>query len=150
MHQHAQGVLNLLLLGEKQWRLESHSFPGHVLEAKQVAGDLMWLPPGWYHSVQTTNTESEGLSILCLDDVRRNFSISMPMFHTPRPLRRPAVSDWRCGLVNEAQSAFFDGCDKRLADPTWHFGGGKKSKTTEPIVPIPEEKFRAAIRATAI
>eukprot|EP01047_Picozoa_sp_COSAG01_P066731 COSAG01_NODE_9271_length_2496_cov_5.806842_4_plen_155_part_00 len=149
MQQHAQGVLNYLLLGEKQWRLESHCSPGFVREVTQVAGDLVWLPPGWYHSVKTTNTvEDERLSITCLDGVTRNFSVSMPMFHTPGPLRRLAVSEWGSGLVNEAQSAFSNGWDKRLANPNWHFGRGKKAKTEGPPVPIPEEKLRAAIRAT--
>jgi hypothetical protein len=56
------------------------------------------------HSVKTTNTNHKGLSVMCSDDVEREFSIIMPMFHTPRPLRRCAVGDWAAGLVNEAQT----------------------------------------------
>jgi hypothetical protein len=51
VHQHSQGVLNYMFVGGKIWRLENHTMPGHTLEVTQVPGDLIWLPPGWFHSV---------------------------------------------------------------------------------------------------
>ena len=36
VHQHTQGVLNYMMVGEKIWHLESHLQPGHIVELTQV------------------------------------------------------------------------------------------------------------------
>eukprot|EP01047_Picozoa_sp_COSAG01_P038734 COSAG01_NODE_3159_length_6488_cov_8.505400_3_plen_153_part_00 len=142
--------MNYLLRGEKIWRVESHYHEGMTLEVTQVAGDLVWLPPGWYHSVKTTKG---GVAVMCTDGQVRDFSISMPMFATPISERRRIVSEWGTGLVKEAQSHFTHGSGKRLAKPGWHFPeepDGKKAKREkhEDPVLIPPDKLRKAIRAT--
>eukprot|EP01047_Picozoa_sp_COSAG01_P109689 COSAG01_NODE_38547_length_488_cov_0.925450_1_plen_104_part_10 len=71
VHQHTQGVLNYMFVGEKLWRLENHTMPGHTMEVTQVPGDLIWLPPGWFHSVKTINTNHKGLSVKCTDKLER-------------------------------------------------------------------------------
>ena len=58
-HRHLQGVLNLLLSGSKRW---SFWPPAHLQDAQgdhfpliitQEEGELMWIPPGWDHEVET-------------------------------------------------------------------------------------------------
>ena len=57
-HRHCLGVLNLLLSGKKTWQLwpprateiELKSDEGFI-EIEQGAGDLLFIPPGWFHRV---------------------------------------------------------------------------------------------------
>lgn len=53
-HQHMQGVVNLLLCGMKIWRVRS-PYSGRVIEIRQTAGQVIYLPPGWYHEVTSYN-----------------------------------------------------------------------------------------------
>jgi hypothetical protein len=63
-HQHVQGVLNLLLYGWKIWRLHGPQDPGPAHPSRldktfkpvfvyviQMPGDLLYIPPGWYHEI---------------------------------------------------------------------------------------------------
>ena len=59
VHGHILGVLNLLLSGTKVWYLwppgprpNENSVAATTIV--QHAGQLLWLPPGWYHMVDTT------------------------------------------------------------------------------------------------
>jgi hypothetical protein len=62
-HQHFCGVFNLLKEGgAKVWHLwppwaesKATSSPD-MLTVEQRAGDVLWLPPGWWHEVATTGT----------------------------------------------------------------------------------------------
>ena len=59
VHGHMLGVLNLLLSGTKVWYLwppgpRPTQYTPASLIITQQAGQLLWLPPGWYHKVDTT------------------------------------------------------------------------------------------------
>jgi hypothetical protein len=48
-HQHCQGVLNVTWCGRKRWELWDLDGRKWVLWTRR--GDVVWLPPGWYHQV---------------------------------------------------------------------------------------------------
>lgn len=67
VHQHVMGVLNLLggVAAEKKWRLwppnatsSGGDAPG-AITIHQSSGDVLWLPPGWYHQVETTKVGTQ-------------------------------------------------------------------------------------------
>ena len=140
VHQHVQGVLNLLLVGVKHWRLENPLAAGNTIEITQRAGDCLWLPPGWYHSVHT----SDGFEVKCSDGQKRRFAISVPIFHTPWPLRVSAVGTWACGAVKEGQSSYEMGVGKRRrANTNSHFGSERK-RNNQAVQVIPPSKIYGA------
>ena len=51
-HQHYLGAVNWLLTGQKTWVMRD---PGRsaVIEFTQKAGDVVYIPPGWWHEVRT-------------------------------------------------------------------------------------------------
>jgi hypothetical protein len=98
VHQHVQGVLNLLLLGKKKWMLEHPRIKGFTFEVTQLSGNLLWLPPGWFHSARTVNENDRGLeSVTCSDGRTSDFAISLPIFHTPKHLREWAIAKGQLG-----------------------------------------------------
>ena len=126
----------MLLTGEKEWILEHHCVKGLKLTLTQLSGDLLWVPPGWYHSVRTVNKSDKGLQkVKCADGRERNFAISMPFFHTPKPLRELALLSWG-QTVNEEQSDYFNGrtIEHRVADPNAHFGSQKLGQKKKVLI----------------
>jgi quercetin dioxygenase-like cupin family protein len=50
-HRHPFAVVNLVLCGSKSWTLQHED---RVLKGTVVAGHILYLPPGWCHSVEST------------------------------------------------------------------------------------------------
>ena len=61
-HQHTPlGTLSLLGSGTKRWSLWPPEEPAaKPIIMNQVAGQLFWIPPGWFHEVLTTGGEAVG------------------------------------------------------------------------------------------
>jgi hypothetical protein len=95
--------------------------------------------------VKTINKNHKGLNVKCTDGVTRQFSLTMPLFHTPKPLRSTAVSLWAAGLVNEAQSTYFNGiyADERVAKKEFHFGHEQERKTKDRVLVPREQNLKA-------
>ena len=111
-HQHFDNVINFLVVGEKEWKVCSPHHdpddPQHVITIIQKAGDVVFLPHGWWHQVVTTggsdfkrrvwrgvvNVRSPQALCLCTmltfvscvqeyGMVEEPIAISLPMFYTP-------------------------------------------------------------------
>jgi hypothetical protein len=74
-HQHIFGVLNLCVRGQKQWRFwtpsRSVNDPYNLtadVELTQEQGQLIWVPPAWWHWVETTGGDTQGAG---LNDVQQ-------------------------------------------------------------------------------
>ena len=94
-HMHApMGVLNLLGDGMKQWRLWAPQTKDKNVSPtilNQYAGDLLWLPAGWFHEVWTL-----GGSQVDGDTLARHWaSWCLPRHMTMRPLAGLLVDDWQ-------------------------------------------------------
>ena len=88
----------------------------------------------------------------CTDGVTREFSLTMPLFHTPKPLRRIAVADWAAGVVNEAQCMYFNGtyANDRVAKKDFHFGYHKEQRQkSKDTVLIPHAQILQAYAVAA-
>ena len=118
VHGHLLGVLNLLLSGTKVWDL----WPPGPRPAKdsvayrrifQQAGQLLWLPPGWWHRVETTGTGPGDIK----ESRKRPQSINMisradhirvahgfTMWCLPAQLQEYAISSYAAGASEEGQS----------------------------------------------
>ena len=107
-HGHYMGVLNLLIGGTKKWRFwrpGPRPGPDSVEDESidQQRGELLWLPPGWYHEVVTT-----GISYMTSSpyrDVNREGGVahSMTCWHVPPELRAQTVSTFALGMSIESQ-----------------------------------------------
>jgi hypothetical protein len=72
----------------------------------QRAGELMYLPPGWYHEVETT--QGVKMQTACRGGDEKEIAISCVWWHTPQSLRVEAVGLWAGGQVCEAQSDYLN------------------------------------------
>ena len=107
-HGHYMGVLNLLIGGTKKWRFwrpGPRPGPDSVEDESidQQRGELLWLPPGWYHEVFTT-----GISYMTSSpfrDVNREGGVaySMTCWHVPPELRAQTVLTFALGMSIESQ-----------------------------------------------
>ncbi|KOO32646.1 hypothetical protein Ctob_016152, partial [Chrysochromulina tobinii] len=88
-HGHFMGVLNLLIGGTKLWKLWK---PGpHPREHERVEdacinqreGELLWLPPGWYHEVFTTGISYMTSSPYRYVNTQSGVAHSMTCWHVP-------------------------------------------------------------------
>jgi hypothetical protein len=74
-HQHVFGVLNLCVRGQKQWcfwapsrdKNDPYCLTADV-ELTQEQGQLIWVPPAWWHWVATTGGDAQGAG---LNEVRQ-------------------------------------------------------------------------------
>ena len=108
-HGHLMGVLNLLIGGTKQWKLWT---PGpHPREHKRVEdecihqrdGELLWLPPGWYHEVFTTGISYMTSSPYRYVNTQGGLAYSLTVWHVPAELRVQTVLQYVCGMSEEGQ-----------------------------------------------
>ena len=111
IHGHMLGVLNLLLSGMKMWsmwppgpRPEPDTPP--FLTITQFAGQLLWLPPGWYHQVKTTGygpeqALSESLGLGRTPQIAHSFAV----WCLPRELGEYALSSYASGASEEKQKS---------------------------------------------
>jgi hypothetical protein len=109
-HGHFMGVLNLLIGGTKKWRLWK---PGqHPREHERVEdecihqreGELLWLPPGWYHEVYTTGFTYMTTSPYRHVNTQGGVAHSMTVWHVPAELRTRTVLTFALGMSEEAQT----------------------------------------------
>jgi hypothetical protein len=77
-HQHIFGVLNLCVCGQKQWRFWAPSRSVKDLykltadvELTQEQGQLIWVPPAWWHWVETTGGDTQGAGLNNVQQHRR-------------------------------------------------------------------------------
>ena len=109
-HGHFMGVLNLLIGGTKLWKLWK---PGpHPREHERVEdacinqreGELLWLPPGWYHEVFTTGISYMTSSPYRYVNTQSGVAHSMTCWHVPAELRTQTVLTYALGMSEEAQT----------------------------------------------
>ena len=109
-HGHFMGVLNLLLGGAKDWKFwkpgpkpngESQLDPDQILT--QQEGQLLWIPPGWYHEVFTKGTsqihDSESRAVNGAKGVAHSFTC----WHVPSELYLRMMASYASGQSEEAQ-----------------------------------------------
>ena len=106
-HGHCMGVLNLLIGGMKTWRLWK---PGQYSVERDVdecivqrEGDLLWLPPGWYHEVVTTGVEHMDTSPNRFLNKRGGAAYSITFWHVPAELRAQTVLTFALSMSEEKQ-----------------------------------------------
>ena len=109
-HGHFMGVLNLLIGGTKMWKLWK---PGpHPREHQRVEdacinqreGELLWLPPGWYHEVLTTGISYMTSTPFRYVNTQNGVAHSMTCWHVPAELRTQTVLTYALGMSEEAQT----------------------------------------------
>ena len=106
-HGHCMGVLNLLIGGTKTWRLWK---PGPRPVEREVderivqrEGDLLWLPPGWYHEVVTNGVEHMDTSPYRYLNTRGGVAYSITFWHVPAELRAQTVLTFALSMSEEKQ-----------------------------------------------
>jgi len=105
-HGHCMGVLNILLGGTKTWRFWRPGFKHPSKDSKederieQLPGQLLWLPPGWYHEVHTT-----GMSCNAVIPFRnvQGVAYSFTCWHVPSESFARAIAAFACGVSVESQ-----------------------------------------------
>ena len=108
VHGHCMGVLNLLLGGTKRWRLWK---PGRHPDATSVEdvqldqqpGELLWLPPGWYHEVFTSGIAFMNTSRHRDVNADGGVAYSLACWHVPTALRAQTVLAYALGKSVESQ-----------------------------------------------
>ena len=111
-HGHMQGVLNLLLSGTKTWHMRPPGPRGSstcITTIIQEAGQLLWLPPGWYHEVKTTGYGPElprprDLPRDCINsgpEIR--IAHAFTVWCLPEELCEYALCSYACGASEEGQ-----------------------------------------------
>ena len=118
IHGHMLGVLNVLLSGMKIWHLWPPGLrPSTETPAKliitQHEGQLLWLPPGWYHRVMTSGymygegIEKRGLAQSLKDISKDRKAIWVVHGFTtwclPKELREYALCAFATGASEESQ-----------------------------------------------
>ena len=106
-HGHCMGVLNLLIGGTKTWRLwkpgprpVERDFDECIV---QKEGDLLWLPPGWYHEVVTNGVEYMDTSTSRNLNKRGGAAYSLTFWHVPAELRAQTVLTFALSMSEEKQ-----------------------------------------------
>ena len=114
-HGHMQGVLNLLLSGTKTWHMRPPGPPGPrgsstcITTIIQEAGQLLWLPPGWYHEVKTTGYGPElprprDLPRDCINSGSEiHVAHAFTVWCLPEELCEYALISYACGASEERQ-----------------------------------------------
>ena len=111
-HGHMQGVLNLLLSGTKTWHMRPPGPRGSstcITTIIQEAGQLLWLPPGWYHEVKTTGYGPElprprDLPRDCINSGSEiRVAHAFTVWCLPEELCEYALCSYACGASEERQ-----------------------------------------------
>ena len=109
-HGHFMGVLNILLGGTKDWRFwkpgpkpngESLDAPDQILT--QQEGQLLWIPPGWYHEVFTKGTSHIDDSDSRAVNEAKGVAHSFTCWHVPSELYLRMMASYASGQSEEAQ-----------------------------------------------
>ena len=107
-HGHFMGVLNILLGGTKDWRFwKPGPKPNEAASADQKLtqqeGQLLWIPPGWYHEVLTRGTSqvdgAESRAVHAAGGVAHSFTC----WHVPAELYLRMMASYASGQSEEAQ-----------------------------------------------
>ena len=127
-HQHICGVLNLLARGVKQWWFWPPTAAGKIagvagrpdeeggggrpakpnksdpscIQLTQREGQVIWIPPGWWHEVYTE--EGEHVTHAIKDVSKADHCVSWVTWAWPLAVREGAVAQWAMGWVVEKQS----------------------------------------------
>lgn len=109
-HGHFMGVLNILLGGTKDWRFwnpgpkpngERLHAPNQILT--QQEGQLLWIPPGWYHEVFTKGTSQIDNSDSRAVNEAKGVAHSFTCWHVPSELYLRMMASYASGQSEEAQ-----------------------------------------------
>ena len=107
-HGHFMGVLNILLGGTIDWRFWNPGpKPNEAASADQKLtqqeGQLLWIPPGWYHEVLTRGTSqvdgAESRAVHAAGGVAHSFTC----WHVPAELYLRMMASYASGQSEEAQ-----------------------------------------------
>ena len=116
VHAHVLGVIHFLGKGRKRWRCwrpgavkpparpsgEDDNLTPGCIEIEQHEGDLIYIPPGWWHEVTTLEGEHVAHS---LDGVPHDMCLHWVVWAWPLASRAEALGQWACGWVREQQSS---------------------------------------------
>ena len=107
-HGHYMGVLNILIGGTKRWRFwRPGPRPGQDRKEDecidQQRGELLWLPPGWWHEVLTTGISYVVNSPFRDVNLQGGVAHSITCWHVPPELRAQTVAAFALGMSIESQ-----------------------------------------------